>query len=154
MSKYTDSIKNIPKPAMWLGIGGVLPFIFFDAYVLFGPPEWVQDVLDTMVGYGAVILSFLGGVLWGFALTHEKGVREGELTSLLVVSVFPPLIGWVALFVEPITGIVLMVVSFLGLLLVDWRFYRAGHSRNWYMGLRTLLTLCVVLCLGVAWVAA
>ena len=152
MLNYLDSYHHIPKTAQWLGLGGVAPFVFFDLYILFGPEPWVPDVIRAMVGYGAIILSFLGGVLWGLAITHEKNEVHSELSTLLVISMLPPLVGWFALLAEPELGLTTLLLAFMSLWAIDWRFYQAGHSLDWYLILRSILTGLVLFCLLLAWV--
>jgi len=151
MVKHLISGAPIPRPAWVLGLLGVAPFYFFDVYLLFGPDKWNLDVLATMVSFAVVITSFLGGVLWGLAVSNESSrSRNSELGSLLVVSVLMPLVGVVALYVAPRTGITMALMMFLVVLALDWRFRKAGHSLAWYFRLRVILTVLVVVSLVIA----
>ena len=58
----------VPAMAAWLGGLGALPFVGLAVAVvgLEGPARAV--VVQALLGYGAVILSFLGGIHWGLAI--------------------------------------------------------------------------------------
>ena len=76
----------------------------------------------ALVAYGAVILAFLGGVHWGFALPEPSG--RGE-RARLVLGVVPSLVGWVALLllvcVDSAAGLGLLLVGFIGTTVVEAR---------------------------------
>jgi len=66
---------QIPTAPLWLGLAGVLPFVW--GTISSWSIDIAQPIADwhgsSFVGrelqltYGAVILSFMSGVLWGFA---------------------------------------------------------------------------------------
>jgi len=56
---------RIPTPVLVLGLAGLLPF-FVSAFLSFGSDEKTAALgLLSLGTYGAVILSFLGGIRWG-----------------------------------------------------------------------------------------
>ena len=55
-----------------LGFGGLIPFVVLAALTLIGPEGWKDWVSRGLIAYGAVILSFLGGITWGVAVTREQ----------------------------------------------------------------------------------
>ena len=60
---------ELPAYATALGYGGLLPFIACGLSMLLLPDAGMRHVAGrVLVGYGAVILSFLGGVHWGLVL--------------------------------------------------------------------------------------
>src|SRR5574343_334504 len=59
---------TLPRHVAWLGYGGLLPFL------LLGPASLLDhhhSVLwsDALYGYGAIILSFVGALHWGLAMS-------------------------------------------------------------------------------------
>jgi len=70
-----SSSDHIPKAALYLGLAGVLPFAYA-ALCLVIPsaaplgdwllPNFAPDIL--LRNYGIVILCFMAGVIWGFAV--------------------------------------------------------------------------------------
>lgn len=143
------SMKNIPRAALFLGLAGLAPF-FWGALTLLRPElgQWGQMTLGgRFVGpyvqlfYGAVILSFMSGVLWGFA-TKATGQTA---TASYILSVIPALWAFFMTGGGPTTAGVNLIVGFLGLLMLDWHFWRLGLTPPWWMHLRGLLTTIVVI---------
>ena len=56
----------LPTSVAWLGYGGLLPFVALAGIGWWAPgtPLWGTALL----AYGAVILSFVGALHWGFAM--------------------------------------------------------------------------------------
>ncbi len=153
MSKasHADDPRAIPADALVLGAGGVLPFAALATAALLGL-DWRYGLPNdtfraALVGYGAVILSFLGGVRWGIGLRH--GDAPGR-TAFLVISVVPALAAWVALMLPRPHDLALLIASFLALAVIDVAMVRGGHAPAWYATLRLALTAAVVLVLIVA----
>ncbi len=141
----------IPRSALILGLAGLLPFLWGALTVL--RPElglWGQmHIGSRFIGpyvqlfYGAVILSFMSGVLWGFA-TKAAGRTA---TAGYVLSVIPALWAFFMTGGGPTTAAMNLIVGFLALLLLDWHFWRLELAPPWWMHLRVLLTGIVCLSL-------
>jgi hypothetical protein len=144
---------HVPRSALLLGLAGVLPFVWGVATYLSGPlAQWgVANLGPRFVGpfaqldYGQVILAFMSGVLWGFA-TRTDGARE---TAGYALSVLPALWAFFMTGGGPTAASVNLITGYLGLLLLDWQFWRWGLAPSWWMSLRLLLTALVVACLAV-----
>ena len=138
--------QKLPTLATLLGIAGLLPFLACGVAAL--GPQGDRAAL-ALAAYGAVILAFLGGVHWGFALLGPAGRGERERLALGVV---PSLIGWVALLlavaVRVEAGLLLLLLGFLGTTIVEARARRAGLMPHGYMALRYGLSAGVVLVLA------
>ena len=136
----------MPMVASWLGAAGLLPFLalavlphtHFEQML----PEW------ALGGYGAVILSFLGGILWGTSM--KCGGTSSETSHLLIVGVVASLVGWGALLLPQSIGLVVLAHGFLSLLGCDCIRYRAKRIPSWYFKLRVSLTSLVVATLMIA----
>ena len=141
----------IPRPALILGLSGLLPFLWGVATLL--SPALAQLTLDVigprfigpfvLIAYGVVILCFMSGVLWGFA---ARGAESRWIGYAL--SVGPAL--WAFFFVGggPIQALTALMTGFVVLLVIDLQFSRWGLSPPWWMPLRLILTIAVVLCLA------
>jgi len=141
----------IPRSALILGLAGLIPFLW-GALTVTVPSValWGQSNLGgrfigpyVQLFYGAIILSFMSGVLWGFA-TKATGQMA---TASYVLSVIPALWAFFMTGGGPTTAAVNLIVGFLGLLLLDWHFWRLGLAPPWWMHLRGLLTAIVILSL-------
>ncbi|MFZ8944548.1 MAG: DUF3429 domain-containing protein [Paracoccaceae bacterium] len=142
---------DIPRSALYLGLAGVLPFLW-GVLTLYQPSlsEWtIKMIGPRFVGpyvqlfYGAVILSFMSGVLWGFA-TKAEG-KEAAIGYTL--SVVPALWAFFMTGGGPEIASRNLIAGFIGLLALDWYFWSSGQAPVWWMRLRLLLTGLVVLCL-------
>lgn len=139
-----DSVKLSPRTAAILGYAGLIPFVF-TALTIHGP--WPEAALSARVfiAYGAAILAFLGGIQWGLALTPGNE----HPTERVVVGILPSLLAWLALLLPAATATIVLAAGFAALLL--WERRRCpGAGPAWYSGLRTRLTLAVLVCHAVA----
>ena len=142
-------MQAIPRSALWLGLAGLIPFLW-GALTLLRPdlglwgaatfgPRFIGPYVQLF--YGAVIMSFMSGVLWGFA-TKASGRAA---TAGYILSVIPALWAFFMTGGGPTGAAVNLIVGFLGLLLLDWHFWQMGLAPKWWMHLRGLLTALVVL---------
>lgn len=81
-------MKHIPSPAFWLGWAGVLPFAALSALTLIdsGAATGIGQgaVLQALITYGMIIMSFMGGVQWGLEMTRGDGKIPMYWVSLQV----------------------------------------------------------------------
>ncbi len=105
--------RPLPRIAWGLGYGGVIPFVVLSlvaALKLDLSAFGIADVTGALLGYGAVIISFIGAVHWGVALGAD---HSGNRTSLFIYSVLPALAAWCLLLCPPgfaLAGMALTVV--------------------------------------------
>ena len=129
-----------PAPAAgeWLGYAGLAPFAIALAGLLFGDDASARYFSLQFLAYGAVILSFVGAVHWGVTLTGGPAPARR-----MIVSVLPALAAWAALLLPPAGGAWVLLAGFLGLR--AWETTRVARFGlpEWYLGLRTRLTLAV-----------
>jgi Protein of unknown function (DUF3429) len=146
LSNSADSLQTIIPPIVgWLGYGGLLPFVVLAAGV------WVDAshsglLLDALLSYGAVILSFVGALHWGFAMS-QSNMTMNQRTHSFVWSVVPCLLAWVALLMTLKYAVVLLVLGFLIHFWQDWRLVQRVNLPAWYLPLRLKLTLVACLSL-------
>lgn len=136
----TDT-KIPPRAASMLGYAGVAPFALLAPLQVFGHDEIGEQALRAFLAYGAVILSFLGGIRWGVA-TRFNGSRAGAW----LVSVLPSL--WAFFFLvwpDPLVTAWALLIGFAVMGLIDWLFPAPGAA-PWMTGLRSRLTIAVVAC--------
>ena len=139
------SLAQVPRPALLLGFGGLLPF-YGCAFAL-----WNGDAQAAAVGvllnYAAVILAFLGAVHWGRALSGPS--PQGF--AVLGWGVVPALLGWLAsTWMEPVPAIILLIVGFWAAFVVDLRAAAEGRFPAWYLALRRPLSALVILALALS----
>jgi len=142
---------QIPRPALLLGLSGLIPFLWSAATQLFPTLAGsAGEVLSPMfigrvvgITYGTVILSFMSGALWGFA-TRAEG-RTVPIAYAL--SVVPALWAFLMVTDSTETSVIFLAAGFVGLLLIDAAFFGWGLAPNWWLRLRALLTVGVLICL-------
>ena len=137
-----------PRAPLVLGLAGVLPFLWGLATLLVPPlGDWALLTLGgrftapfVQLSYGMVILSFMSGVLWGFA-------TRDDAWSSYAFSVIPALWAFFMVGGGPTSAALNLCIGFIGLLLLDLHFWQRGVTPRWWMTLRLLLTAVVVLSL-------
>lgn len=146
-------MRQIPSAPLWLGMAGLLPFVWGAlTYLMPALNSWgTANLGPRFVGpyvqlfYGSVILSFMSGVLWGFA-TKTSGNKAAIAYAL---STIPALWAFFMTGGGPVSAGTNLIFGFLGLLLLDLTFSIWGLTPSWWMRLRVVLTTVVVLCLSV-----
>jgi hypothetical protein len=123
----------MPLLAIVLGIAGLIPFIVCGLGAISVDAATSARMMTALVGYGAVILSFLGGVHWGFALGGATTLPAPVTVAgnrfvtaeraRLVLGVVPSLIGWVALLLMMIrlewTALLVLIAGFIATVIVE-----------------------------------
>lgn len=139
-------LNDIPKPALVLGFGGLIPFVAGAIGVWALPGEWAAYTARAQLHYAATILSFLGAAQWGFALSGYGG-RTADW-PWLTWSVTPALLAWIATLLAWAPALVLLILSFSAAFFVDLRSVKLGYAPVWYPKLRKPLTIIAILSLG------
>ncbi|EFN57231.1 hypothetical protein CHLNCDRAFT_143716 [Chlorella variabilis] len=131
---------GVPAVTKFLGFSGALPFWVFSPSVapllpldLLLEPSMLASTGLLQVGYGATILSFLGGVHWGLAMTNVGGdVAFRMADQRYLWSVLPCLMAWPT---------VAMPAMLLGVVYaVDRAWAKKGLLPPWYIRMRLPLT--------------
>ena len=143
MPQINRDSASIPHTAAWLGGFGLLPFavgaVMSNISVTMDFGHWF------IIGYGAIILSFLGGIQWGVALSAD---RPGS--TAYVVSIVISLIGWGATFLAPPLSFIVLGSGFLAALAFDALAVMMFGLPGWFLRLRFMLSLGVLVALGIA----
>jgi len=148
-SPANETSTRTPAIAAWLGGLGLIPFVSMTLFWIMDGPYLPFDPGLALLVYGAIILSFLGGIHWGIALKPGPSVHDDHavFSRSLVIGVVPSIVGWVALSCPMRIAIALLCVGFLAQLWVDLRTVSSGRLPEWFARLRIALTTIVVLCL-------
>lgn len=141
------------RTARWLGYAGLIPFVVLAPASLLDPHHGLTWS-DALYAYGAVILSFVCALHWGFAMALP-GLDDARRTRTMLWSVVPSLIAWPALLLVPTDAAALLVIGFVLHYVQDRRLARHATLPSWYLPLRLQLTTvaCIALIAGafVAW---
>ena len=135
--------------AKTLGYAGLIPFVIFSAGSWTALP-YISDSTQILIAYAAIILSFMGAIHWGIAISNADKHRSKSL----VVSIVPALVAWLALLLPEIFALAILFVGFILLITYDLAVAKSQVLPDWYISMRIRLTLIVTLCLITALIAS
>lgn len=140
-----------PTVPLVLGVAGLIPFVGLAALT------WMQGAGPFGIGsgqarlalavYGAVILSFLGGIRWGIVMGFEEQERAARD---YVLAVLPALIGWAALALPRPADLYVLAFAHVLLGLLDYGLACRTVAPEWFGRLRMALSAVAALALLVA----
>ncbi|KFU96323.1 Transmembrane protein 69, partial [Chaetura pelagica] len=143
IKKSMESLKESPKPALYISLAGLIPFVSVPlAMAIQG--TYYPELAFAQVTYGAVTVSFLGGMRWGFALPDNSPAKPDWLN--LANSTVLPLLAWQALLFKEITSGAIMLVIALGVA-VHYDISLLPSYPRWFTVLRVVGTVVMVLSL-------
>lgn len=144
---------TVPRSAVLLGAGGLLPTLAAVAAVWLAPRDLAAFGFSAGAIYGATILSFIGGAWWGLGAAGAEGPM---LARILGLSVVPSLVAGAVLVVLSAETVTLLAFAFVAVLLVDQLLARSGQAPVWWLRLRIPLSLAMavlhlLLAIGYGW---
>jgi hypothetical protein len=143
--------RRLPALAGVLGLAGLAPLIACGLATISAPSELAAKWLLAMMTYAALVLSFLGGVHWGFALDEAvplagSGGRAERVR--LIFGVLPVLLGWAALLMPLVIpaewGLVLLLIGFLATAAIESQGRREKLVPGGYMVLRWVISAVAI----------
>ena len=149
-TSITKDQKTLKQWANILGYSGTIPFISLAVILLLDASSITPAASGLAASalaasalhlYGAIILSFLGGLHWG-RIACNPDIKPSD-KWFLIYSVIPSLMGWSSYLLSDIwQGAALMLIAgFIISYVIDIRFIRLGAWQSWMKPLRTNLTL-------------
>ncbi|KAH0293176.1 hypothetical protein M436DRAFT_81254 [Aureobasidium namibiae CBS 147.97] len=158
--KDTFSLEGVPREAYTLGMAGVLPYLGTSVSTIYcaweithahntgsgflmseQTAEAALHVLEPLqVGYGAVIISFLGAIHWGLEFAGYGG-HQGY--KRYAIGVWTPAVAWPTIFLPVEYALITQFVAFNFLYYTDSRASKRGWAPPWYAVYRFVLTFIV-----------
>jgi len=117
-----------------LGYAGLSPFLACALLSWMPSPVVVAWAGKLFVVYGVVILSFLGGTLWGNAAMRPKPEKLQRLVLSNIIALLAALAGLLS---SVVLAAVLLALGQCSLLLYE---RSTGDANGWYLRLRSRLT--------------
>ena len=146
--------KTLKQWASILGYSGTIPFISLAVILLLANASFTTPAASALAAsalhiYGAIILSFLGGLHWG-RIACNPDIKPSD-KWFLIYSVIPSLIGWSSYLLADIwqDAALILIAGFIISYVIDIRFIKLGAWQSWMKPLRTNLTLIVCFSLTV-----
>lgn len=129
--------RTIPLAPLLLGLAGLLPFWGLALGLAITPlAGWTTGQLAAaLAAYGAIIVSFLGGIRWGLATGRQGSAGQYGL------AVLPSLAAWAALALPIVPSLAILGTVALALGPLDGTLVGAGLAPAWFGRLRTMLSL-------------
>ena len=123
-----------------LSYAGLAPFVLLAFLLWLVDAELHPFIALAMAGYGAVIVSFLGGIHWGIGFRNAITSHNAPPVHF-VWGVVAPLLAWVAVMMPAFAGLPLLGFVLIGCYVMDYRTWPAAGLGGW---LRFRLHLTVV----------
>ncbi|KAI8685185.1 hypothetical protein NCS57_00187100 [Fusarium keratoplasticum] len=171
--KDTFRFKSVPRESHILGLAGTLPYMatslstvflawdlnkkwptgnaFYDT--IFVDHETAKHLLSIIeplqLGYGAVIISFLGAIHWGLEYAEKQPLRE-RTRFRYGMGLAASIIAWPTLFLPVEYALTTQFMAFVALYFADSRAATRGWAPQWYGTYRFLLTAMVGLAIFIS----
>ncbi|KAK5114426.1 hypothetical protein LTR85_010249 [Meristemomyces frigidus] len=156
----TFSLESVPRDAYYVGMAGVLPYMatslatFYCAWDMNHAAETGSGFLidgktaelalhiiePLQVGYGAVIISFLGAIHWGLEFAGYGGYHGYRRYA---IGVFSAALAWPTLLLPVEYALISQFLVFNFLYYTDARACKRGWAPPWYGVYRFVLTFIV-----------
>ncbi|KAI1497896.1 hypothetical protein F5X99DRAFT_395278 [Biscogniauxia marginata] len=164
--KDTFALSTVPKESYYLGLAGTLPYLATSISTVYLSwnlnTEWpssssfvnsiiishdtARQLLDTIeplqLGYGAIIISFLGAIHWG--LEYAEKTPSLERTRFRYgLGVLASVVAWPTLLMPVEFALTSQFAAFVALYFADVRATIRGWTPSWYGTYRFVLTAVV-----------
>ena len=143
---YFQNINS--KLIIILSILGLLPF-FFGLIDLLLNKDNLFFVINLPKYYGSIILTFLGAIYWGIILndSHKNLIPDKVKTYIICWSIIPSLWSSLILIYNHNITIIVLAICYIIVQFVDEFVIKYFKFPIWYLFLRRLLTVMVILIL-------
>jgi hypothetical protein len=142
--------EDMPLSVLILSVLGLLVFLFLTLSISLGTRLLALNAYLQLIQFGALILTFVAAIQWGFGLTANLR-QMSTPTWWFPTTLLPMILAWLALAIpEPIWKLLLLATGFALAFLLDTFSHSRGYAPPWYKGLRKFLTLGVLASLMVA----
>ncbi len=143
MSAHADQTR---KQVKLLAYAGLLPFMGLSVLLWLVDPDLHPFVALALAGYGASIVSFLGGIHWGIGFRNASRMHNAPLFNF-GWGVVPSLLAWIAITMPAYAGLPLLALI-LGLCYaVDRKTYPEVGLEKWLPMRLHLTVVAAISCL-------
>lgn len=126
-----------------LTYSGSIPFLFL-TYLDFSKASHFLtiDISLILISYGAIILSFISGMHFAYAILQDKISNR-----LLILSNVVSLISWLCLLINFKLALLVIIMGYISNLIIDFVSYKKLVIEKWFFDLRLRVSLIVIFCL-------
>ncbi|KAL7956617.1 hypothetical protein V8C34DRAFT_315505 [Trichoderma compactum] len=171
--KDTFRLDTIPRESHILGLAGTLPYLATSVSTVFlalnlntdipsgnrfynmifmehGTAQYLLDLIEPLqLGYGAVIISFLGAIHWGLEYA-EKKPQHDRTRFRYGTGLAASIVAWPTVLMPLEYALTTQFGAFVALYYADSRATRKGWAPPWYAKYRFLLTAMVGLAIFIS----
>jgi len=164
--KEAFALGAVPRGPYLLGLAGTLPYLATSLSTVFlswnmntqwptdsnflnsflfsneAASHWLHVLEPLQVGYGAVIISFLGAIHWGMEFSEKQTLRD-RTRFRYAVGVIAPLVAWPTTLMLIVFAFTTQFFAFVSLYFLDTRAMIRGWAPTWYQTYRFILTAVV-----------
>lgn len=129
--------------ASTLGLLGLIPFLATSIIMWFSRPDLAVSMVTMQLLYAALIISFMGGVQWGYAIKQGDAAKPYQF----IISIMPTVI---ILGILPLSLLLSphhIALTFAGLLIAQALIDHKTYTEGWFITLRWQLTSLSSACL-------
>ena len=146
--KEKSLLNKSEKLFIFIGMLGLFPFII-GLFDLFFNKSHLFFTINLPKYYGSIILTFLGAIYWGIILniTPKSFIPEQIKCYIIIWSILPSILGIIILSTKSNISLLILFMSFLLCQLVDEICNKYLFFPKWYLPMRRILTLIVVIVL-------
>ena len=136
------------KIMILIGILGLLPFTFGFVDLWINKDELIFKI-NLPKYYGAIILTFLGSKYWGIILKLNaiKKISNELKVGIIIWSILPSIMAITVLIIQNSFSIIILALGFIFCQIVDEFLNKKISFPHWYIILRRILTLIVLIIL-------
>ena len=140
MNSKDSQLQNSSNLAWQLSLAGAIPFASLALAMFYlGKENGLFSVLfDAFKIWSAIILSFIAGIRWGLAISQEPLAKK-----LLIVSVLPAIVAWLAQFLNDPQAVLVLLVAYCAHGAWDSFAANAKQLPQWFGKLRIRMTFLV-----------
>ncbi|MFT6107083.1 MAG: hypothetical protein ACJA0S_001254 [Rickettsiales bacterium] len=126
-----------------LTLSGSLVFIFLTFLKFCGNDYFFKiEINSILIAYGAIILSFVSGMHFSYAILQDKiPIR------LLIFSNIIALFAWCCLLMDFKLSLAILLLCYLFNILIDFIAHKNSIIEKWFFDLRLRISLIVMICL-------
>jgi hypothetical protein len=156
----------VPREAFGLGLAGTLPYLATSISTVYlswslntewpttssfinsivanhdSATHWLQLLEPIQVGYGAVIISFLGAIHWGLEFAEKRALPD-RTRFRYGIGVLAPAVAWPTIFMPIEWALTTQFAAFVALYFTDSTATVKGWAPGWYGIYRFVLTAIV-----------
>jgi hypothetical protein len=164
--KDTFALSAVPREAYAVGLAGTLPYLATSLSTVFlswnlntqwptdsyflnsfmfsneAAAHWMHILEPIQLGYGAVIISFLGAIHWGLEFAERQAAAD-RTRARYAIGVLAPAVAWPTILMPVEWALTTQFAAFCALYFVDSRATVKGWAPAWYGTYRFVLTAIV-----------